>query len=204
MKKLLAFVLALALLLGLLACGKANGPVPNTTQPDAETGAAAPRPEDKPSRMSYYSADGNLHSSIIYEYDEKGEVLRDERRDADGNIVVRKMKNTYDERERLIQVERYSSDGSLLHWSSHEYNDNSQLIRTRYDSSISTDIGGTVTYTYNEQGQLIQSEDCADFSSILTSIYEYDMQRLMIRENVYNYYGEEEKEKLAFYKIYDY
>ena len=183
MKKLITLALTAALLLGLIACGEASE-------------AAAPRPEDKPSRVNYYNADGALRFSTTYEYDTKGNDIRREQHFADGKVFTYECKNTYNKKGQLVRIEVCinNGDADII---TREYNAEGQLIR----STLSTHESGNVTtYTYDNQGQLIQSEteNYMD-DSTSTSTYEYDAQGLLTRQNSYDGDGQ-----LYGYYIYEY
>jgi len=201
MKKLFAFVLAFALLLGLFSCGKADVPVPSKTQPVAETEAATPRPEDKPSRMTSYNRDGTLQSTMIYEYDEKGNFIRSEQR-LNGSIYVCTYKNSYNEEGQLVQAEIQAEIqgrvSDYIDFITYEYNADGQLIRSHVTDTEFGEFGGVTTYTYNEQGQLVQADSGG--MNPVRSTYEYDEQGLRIRENVYYNY----RDTLDGYSIYEY
>jgi len=187
MKKFFALILAGVLLLGLGACGQKQ-----------DYDVAAPRPEDKPSRMTMYNANGELWATITYEYNQKGDVLRREQRMANGQIYTNTYENHYNEKGQLI--ERYQGEYLITY----EYNDDGQLIQMVDDTYADLDLGGTTRYTYNQQGQLIRSDFLSSASS--TSFYEYDGQGLLIREDEYMDYVEDDNkpEKPSYYYIYEY
>ena len=192
MKKLLSLVLSIALLLGLFACGETH---------DAITyDVIAPRPVDKPIRMTMYGADGNPQSATTYEYNQKGDVLRSEQRMANGDTYTNTYENHYNEKGQL--VERYNGDRLVTY----VYNDDGQLIQTGDDTYADIDLGGATEYTYNQQGQLIQSDFVGHDTSWSASLYAYDDQGLLIRNDVYMYYLENDKkpDKPSYYYLYEY
>jgi len=196
MKKLLAFVLAFVLLLGLVACGKAIAPVPSTTQPDVQTEAAAPRPEDKPSRMTSYNRDGTLHFTMTYEYGERENTIRSEQH-LHGSIIIYTYKNSYNEKGQLEKAE-IQTNGGDDGFITYEYNADGQLTEHVYTDTSFGEFSGRMTYTYNEQGQLIQTV-ASDGTE--RSTFEYDARGLKVRENIY--YGDSE-DTLSRYYIYEY
>jgi len=198
MKRILSILLTLAfafaMLLGLFACGRADTDTTVTSDYDVAT----PRPEDKPSRMIMYNASGELHATMTYVYNQKGDVLRSEQRMASGQTKTNTYENHYNGKGQL--VERYQGESLITY----EYNDDGQLIQMVDDTYAGLDLGGTTRYSYNQQGQLIRSDFLSSAPS--TSFYEYDEQGLLIREDEYmDYIEDDEKpEKPSHYYIYEY
>ncbi|MCL1951429.1 MAG: hypothetical protein FWF60_02245 [Oscillospiraceae bacterium] len=186
MKKLLSLALAAVLLLGLCACGRTSEPAPTTSPPIAETGvvpATLPQPNQKPKQKVYYSADGTLHFTMTYEYDERGNEIRREQHFADGGAYTYTLQNTYNEKGQLVQAD-IQINGGDSGYITYEYYADGQLIRSVYIDTGFGEFNGHTTYTYNKQGQLIQTEWVNDNPS--RSTFEYDAQGLISRENLDN------------------
>jgi len=170
MKKLVSLCLAATFLLGLFACGHDE--------------TAAPPPEGKPIRTTRYDADGNLDFSTTYEYDSKGEILRSEqRRVVDGDPITTTFKNRYNRKGQLVRVDSDSSYG-YMGFKTYEYNIDGQLVGTNFtDFYGSGDWGSRTTYTYNPQGQLIQTYSEINEPSTQMDVYEYDAEGALSRMN---------------------
>jgi len=182
MKKLFAFALVAAMLLGLFACGQTQDVIMHDT---TTYEAAAPRPTDKPIRMTSYNRDGTLHSTMTFEYDEKGNKIRSEQQ-LNGSTYISTYINSYNEEGQLVQAEIQAEIqgrvSDYIDFITYEYNADGQLIRSHVTDTEFGEFGGTTTYTYNEQGQLVESVWQSDGAR--RSTFEYDAQGLLVRENI--------------------
>lgn len=185
--------------------GEGVGEPPAVTTTPAPT--TVPQPEIKPKRGTLYLVNGDQLWYTTYEYDDKGNAIREEIHSisnisftqgeidfAEGDVRYVTSEHTYDSNGLLIQTIRPNwQRPSIYNTSTYEYNAQGQQIRRE---TLSSDGSSSVsTYEYNAQGQLIRQEN-GDSSY---STFEYDANGLRIRTNLYNEAGE-----LYNYTLYEY
>lgn len=196
MKKVIAFIAILVLLMGLAACGKETETrYLESTVVQEYIGAVTFHREydyDKEGRMiSSVVTDGQLESLVKYSYTdhsvlmeitqngETGTMKQVFERDESGNIVhvetfeddvlVYISDSTFDENgNMLVNVQETVATGSVF-TTTYTYDENGNRVKVVYDYGS----GGTVTEnTYDESGQLLSSTE-SDLSGTLKTREEH-------------------------------
>ena len=191
MKKLIALLVALVMLLTFAACGEATQPTEEATQPTEET-------------VQLVEVEGLLSEKGAYrEYTYSDHVLNDQ-----GQVISRKVKGDsnrtdtfeYDEQGRLIKNTRASYYGEEI-WT-YTYDENGLLVeefqgdrtfkntytvddqnRILTKTMVNTDGGYTMvySYTYNEDGT-VATETQKSPNSTYVITFTYDNQGRVIKE----------------------
>ena len=90
------------------------------------------------------------------EYNEQGQITREERFDPDGTLNTLTV-NTYDDNGELLQTEQYDQDDILLQKSVNQYDEHQHLIeQTNYYGDASDEY--VTKYYYDEEGHPVKQE----------------------------------------------
>ena len=90
------------------------------------------------------------------EYDDHGQLLREERYDPDGKLNTLTV-NTYNEHQLLVQTESFDPNNILLQRTVNQYDDNKRLIsQSNYYGDASEEY--VTKFTYDDQGEAIKQE----------------------------------------------
>ena len=90
------------------------------------------------------------------EYDDHGQLLREERYDPDGKLNTLTV-NTYNEHQLLVQTESFDPNNILLQRTVNQYDDNKRLIsQSNYYGDASEEY--VTKFTYDDQGEALKQE----------------------------------------------
>lgn len=110
-----------------------------------------------------------------YSYDKDGDLLSEERSDADTGRLISSRENTYDEEGRLISSRIIDEDNSSDTIEYYSYDTEGKLISLRTET---TDVNGTsvTSRNYSYDGELLTGETLyqGDSTLIYSSFYGYD------------------------------
>ncbi len=90
------------------------------------------------------------------EYDDRGQLLREERYDADGTLNTLTV-NAYDDHQQLIQTESFDQDNILLQKTVNQYDDNQRLVsQSNYYGDASDEY--ITKFIYDDQDNVVKQE----------------------------------------------
>lgn len=175
MKKIIAALLALTLMLCLTACGGAKTEtIYVQTQSVRTIGEAVIRTEYT------YGKTGRLVTMKMYFNDELYQTMSNRTSngvvymtitDAEGNSYIQSSVTTYDSEGRLSKMEIYSS-GSTVTRTSYTYDDQDRILT---EETLTTEGTTKTAYTYDEAGNVIAMESAnADTGEFVRIEYTYD------------------------------
>ena len=121
-----------------------------------------------------YNANGEETGYVEYLYDEKGRIIQDAGYSANGTIS--KVTYEYDEEGNVVQSYEDEEDIEF------SYDAQGNVIEQRWPG----ENGLVMTFTYNEQGQNIRTDEYKGDEYLGYTIYEYDERGNQISENTYN------------------
>jgi hypothetical protein len=105
---------------------------------------------------SEYDAHGAVFKSITYAYDEFGNQIKYEDRNAKGEQTALWLsENKYDEKGQLIGKSRRDADGNLVKENRYDYNEKAQISTTFVDYYTGKRPNSKRVYAYNAEGQKI-------------------------------------------------
>lgn len=166
-------------------------PIENTER----VGNESDHPEEKHYRLvkktaygAIFSAEtGSLFDLITeYNYDEKGNLIREIMYDSAGNNLADSIEYEYDEDRNKIRTNRLVS-GVLDSYIVYEYNPENKLIReTEYNLGNSYELDSfinyTIEYAYDADGKLVSRQSTDAVGNTETTTYEYDNKGLLSKE----------------------
>ena len=128
------------------------------------------------STVYYSDISGYDPATTLYEYDARGNMTRCS--DSYSDTVY-----TYDENDRLLTEEAHSHNGITAHYYTYCYDDAGRLTyqkEARYwrDEATVTEM----INTYDEQGNLIKTENFYNDEAMATQLYTYDEKNQMIKK----------------------
>lgn len=128
------------------------------------------------------------YTEINAQYNEDGQLVREERYDTDGNLNTLTI-NTYNDNKLLAQMEQYDQDNILLQKSINTYNEQQQLIsQSNFFGDESNEF--VTKYIYDEDGNLLRTEMYCDGElDYVEKVNEY-VNGLIVKETENDDYGE--------------
>ncbi len=132
--------------------------------------------DGKQTGLRVYNADGEETDFVEYQYDEEGKVIQDAGYSADGTI--RSAEYGYDEKGNIAYSEGEEESENAVF----SYDDQGRRTERREQG----EDGMVTTYTYNEEDQLIRTDDYAQDELLGYTLYEYDEQGNQISESTYS------------------
>lgn len=166
-------------------------PIENTER----VGNESDHPDEKHYRLvkktaygAIFSAEtGSLFDLITeYNYDEKGNLIREIMYDSAGNNLADSIEYEYDEDRNKIRTNRLIS-GVLDSYIVYEYNLENKLIReTEYNLGNSYELDSfincTIEYAYDADGKLVSRQSTDAVGNTETTTCEYDNKGLLSKE----------------------
>ena len=122
-----------------------------------------------------------------YNYDEKGNLIRENMYDSNGNNLADSIEYEYDEDGNKIRTNMLVS-GVLYNYIVYEYNPEKKLIREiEYDLENASESDSFITnktteYAYDSEGRLVSRQGTDAMGQTETTIYEYDNKGLLSKE----------------------
>ena len=144
-------------------------------------------------RREYYHYP-EVTKTIRYEYDEKGNILKETTFDRDGNIIYIVMK-TYNDKGEILTTQSGEDENSLT-----EENDYSQEGIIYYDDNSTDEVEQKYTHInrVNDDNQTIYKEDDYGYFNIVSE-FEYNENKKLSKEHSVVTSYDEVKESTIFY-----
>jgi len=138
---------------------------------------------------SITTIDGDNHVQSIEYYDEIGDLIKEGRKDDDGNTEIWKV-FIYDKNKKLVE-ERFLNKGNIDKWIKYSYNSSSQLTKKEMIES-GNQVSATWTYENDNNNRTKEKKKSGTIGSGET-IYTYSGTQLMQEETTNETIGKEEK-----------
>lgn len=127
-------------------------------------------------KSSYDTTDGHLLNYQIYEYDNKGNVIKENWFNGDGELVdVYDYSYTYDSKGNVAKMTLFLEDGSVLYWYEYEYDSEGNRTQEIQFYDVGVSAGYVIKYTYDSDRNMIQKKwERTDGSVVWWDDYAYD------------------------------
>lgn len=124
-------------------------------------------------------SDGRILNTTTYFYDEKGNLIKEDVTDLNGELHLRYILK-YDKNNNLINKAGYYGDGSLVSQDTYRYDDNNRITEKGfYDRNLADQYNipnytAIISYLYNIKGQLIKETYTVVGNVFEIKEFEYD------------------------------
>ncbi|HEY5823185.1 MAG TPA: hypothetical protein VIT44_02395 [Cyclobacteriaceae bacterium] len=139
---------------------------------------------------SITTIDGDNHVQSIEYYDEMGDLIKEGRKDDDGNTEIWKV-FIYDKNKKMIE-ERFLNNGDIDKWIKYSYNSSSQLTKKEMIES-DNQVSATWTYENDVNNNRTKVKKKSGTIGSGETIYTYSGKQLIQEETTNETIGKEEK-----------